>query len=98
MHQMFWPQFTPVYDGTAESGAYDVQPAAAWPPSTKKPLSMMRPAENVVQNDSMLRNGKAMSRAPIMSGMLKLPKAPDWIVLCTNKISMVACMGHAHSQ
>src|SRR2546422_9690450 len=92
MHQMFCPQFTPVYCATAESGAYDVQPAAAWPPSTKKPLSMMRPAENVVQNDSMLRNGKAMSRAPIMSGMQKLPKAPARIGMVTEKIMMGACM------
>src|SRR5215510_12018022 len=95
MHQRFWPQFTPVYEGTAERGAYDVQPAAAWPPSTKKPLSMMMPAPKVVQNESMLRKGKAMSRAPIMSGMQKLPKAPARIGMITKKIMMVACMVNA---
>ena len=84
-----------MYCATAESGAYDVQPAAAWPPSTKNPLSMMRPAENVVQNDSMLRKGKAMSRAPIMSGMQKLPKAPARIGMITKKIMMVACIVNA---
>ncbi len=47
---------------------------------------------NVVQNDSMLRNGKAMSRAPIMSGMQKLPKAPARMGMITKKIMMVACM------
>src|SRR5262245_65829591 len=95
MHQRFWPQFTPVYDGTAESGAYDVQPAAAWPPSTKKPESMMRPAPKVVQNDSMLRTGNAMSRAPIISGMQKLPKAPARIGMTTKKSMNVACLGKA---
>src|SRR5258708_38320710 len=92
MHQMFWPQFTPVYCGTAESGAYEVQPAAAWPPSTKKPESMMSPALEVTQNDSMLRVGNAMSRAPIMSGMQKFPKAPARIGMITKKIMIVACM------
>src|SRR5262247_2414729 len=95
MHQMFWPQFTPVYEGTAESGAYDVQPAAAWPPSTKKPLSMMTPAVAVVQNDSMFRKGNAMSRAPIINGMQKLPKAPARIGMITKKIMIVACMVNA---
>src|SRR5919108_6136671 len=95
MHHRFWPQLTPVYSGTAESGTYEVQPAAAWPPSTKKPDSMMTPAVNVTQNDSMLRTGKAMSRAPIMSGMQKLPKAPARIGMITKKIMIVACMVNA---
>ena len=94
MHQMFWPQFTPVYDGTEESGAYEVQPAAAWPPSTKKPQSMMMPALNVTQNESMLRNGNAMSRAPIISGMQKFPKAPARIGMITKKIMIVAHERH----
>ena len=95
MHQMFWPQFTPVYDGTEESGAYEVQPAAAWPPSTKKPQSMMMPALNVTQNESMLRNGNAMSRAPIISRMQKFPKAPARIGMITKKIMIVACIVNA---
>src|SRR4029434_1168381 len=95
MHQMFCPQFTPVYEGTAESGAYDVQPAAAWPPSTKKPESMMTPALALTKNDSMLRNGNAMSRAPIMSGMQKFPNEPARIGMITKKIMMVACIVNA---
>src|SRR6266850_1388754 len=95
MHQRFWPQFTPVYEATADSGAYDVQPAAAWPPSTKNPESMMRPALPVTQNESMLRNGKAMSRAPIISGMQKFPKDPARIGMITKKIMIVACMVNA---
>src|SRR5438876_6145019 len=90
MHQMFCPQFTPVYAGTAESGAYDVQPAAAWPPSTKKPESMMRPALHVTQNESMLRNGNAMSRAPIISGTQKVPKEPARIRYSTKTITIRA--------
>src|SRR4029453_5418742 len=92
MHQMFWPQFTPVYAGTDDSGAYDVQPAAAWPPSTKKPESMMTPALAVTQNESMLRNGNAISRAPIISGMQKFPNQPARIGMITKKIMMVACI------
>src|SRR2546422_8868882 len=95
MHQIFEPKSTPWYAGTAESGAYDVQPAAAWPPSTKKPESMMTPALAVTQNDSMLRNGNAMSRAPIMSGMQKFPKEPARIGMITKKIMIVACIVNA---
>ena len=40
----------------------------------------------------MLRNGKAMSRAPICSGMRKLPNPPVRAVVSTKKIMMVPCM------
>ena len=56
---------------------------------------MMTPASAVTQNDSMLSSGKAMSRAPIMSGMQKLPKAPTRIGMITKKIMIVACMVNA---
>ena len=56
---------------------------------------MMTPALAVTQNESMLRNGNAMSRAPIMSGMQKFPKAPARIGMITKKIMMVACMVNA---
>src|SRR5207247_1050838 len=51
---------------------------------------MMMPALPVTQNDSMLRNGNAMSRAPIISGMQKFPKAPARIGMITKKIMIVA--------
>src|SRR4030095_8086398 len=95
MHQMFWPQFTPVYEGTAESGAYEVQPDAASPPSTKKTESMLRPPPHVTQNERSLRNGNAIARAPIMSGMQKFPKAPARIGMITKKIMIVACIVNA---
>ncbi len=83
---------TPLYAGLAESGGYDVHPAAAEPPSTVKLASMMMAAGTEVQNDSMFRNGNAMSRAPIMSGMRKLPKHPTRIGMTAKKIMIVACM------
>src|SRR5206468_2458635 len=73
----------------------DRQPAAAWPPSTQKPDSMMRPALSGTQNDRMLRKGNAMSRAPIISGMQKFPKAPARIGMITKKIMIVACIVNA---
>ena len=55
----------------------------------------MTPAQAVTQNDSMLRSGNAMSRAPIMSGIRKLPKAPARIGMITKKIMIVACIVNA---
>ena len=40
----------------------------------------------------MFRVGKAMSSAPIMSGIKKLPNAPARIGMITKKIMIVACM------
>ena len=45
-----------------------------------------------VQNDSMLSLGKAMSRAPTISGIRKLPKHPTMIGMTTKKIMRVACI------
>src|SRR5690349_18249389 len=92
MIQRFWPVVTPLYAGTADSGGYDVQPAAAGPFSTKKLEIMMMPAGTDTQNESMFSSGNAMSRAPIMSGIRKLPKQPTRIGMIAKKIMMVACM------
>src|SRR2546427_4287501 len=53
---------------------------------------MIKPALNGVQNDSMWGKGKAMARAPIISGMQKFPKQPARIGMMTKKIMIVACM------
>ena len=53
---------------------------------------MITPATAPTQNDSMLSTGNAMSRAPIISGMRKLPKQPTRIGMTTKKIMIVACM------
>src|SRR5262245_53633998 len=53
---------------------------------------MMMADGTMVQNDSMLSSGNAMSRAPIISGMRKFPKHPTKIGMIAKKIMMVACM------
>src|SRR2546427_11743956 len=85
MSQRFCPQFTPVYAGTALSGAYAVQPEAACPWGTKKPASITAPERNAIQMESMLRRGKAMSRAPVISGVQKVPQGPARIRVVTKK-------------
>ena len=39
------------------------------PPSAKKLASIITPATGSIQNDSAFRRGKAMSGAPIISGI-----------------------------
>ncbi len=50
------------------------------------------PAGTALQKESAFRSGKAMSRAPIIRGMRKLPKHPTRIGMTAKKIMMVACM------
>src|SRR5262245_3895437 len=78
-----------------ESVAYDVQPDAAAPPSTKKLHSMNANAGHMNQYDIMFSLGNAMSRAPIISGIRKLPNAPVSQGMMTKKIITVACMLNA---
>src|SRR6516164_7697754 len=75
----------------ANSG-YEVQPEAAAPPSTKKLMRMTAKAGHMNQYDIMFSLGNAMSRAPIMSGMVKLPNAPVSSGIITKKIMIDACM------
>ena len=96
MHQRFWPQFTPVYAGTAESGAYDVQPAAAWPPSTKKPESMMTPALAVdPERQHVEERERHVARADHRAECRSSPKRAARIGMITKKIMIVACMVNA---
>ncbi len=53
---------------------------------------MITLATTATQNESMLRNGKAMSRAPIISGIRKFPKQPTRIGITAKKIMIVACI------
>ncbi len=46
----------------------------------------------MVQYDSMLRKGYAMSRAPICSGMMKLPNPLTRAIETTKKIITVPCI------
>src|SRR5207248_462957 len=73
-------------------GGYEVQPAAAAPPGTKKLARMMAKAGHMNQYDIMFNFGNAMSLAPIISGIVKLPKAPVSSGMMTKKIITVACI------
>ena len=44
------------------------------------------------QYENMLSRGNAMSRAPIMRGIKKLPNAPVSSGMITKKIMIVACI------
>src|SRR5262249_31091366 len=65
---------------------YEVQPAAGAPPSTKKLIKISVKAGHMNQYDSMFSFGKAMSRAPTISGMVKLAKAPTSLEMTTKRI------------
>src|SRR5436190_1256840 len=74
---------------------YDVQPAPAAPPGatpSAKLIKIEMNAGHMNQYDSMLSLGNAMSGAPIMSGIVKLPKAPASKGMITKKIMIDACM------
>ena len=64
----------------------------AGPPGTKKEASRTSTEGTKVQNESMFRKGNAMSPAPIISGIRKLPKAPVRIVVRKKKIITVPCI------
>src|SRR5688500_11122804 len=71
---------------------YEVQPLPAAPPSTKKLDRMTMKAGHMNQYDIMFNLGKAMSLAPIISGMRKLPNPPVRNGMITKKIITEACM------
>ncbi len=64
--QKSWPW--PFEYSAVESGTYDVQPADGSSPNAKLEYRTIAPATRS-QYESALRRGKAMSRAPIISGM-----------------------------
>ena len=67
-------------------GAYMVHPEAAAPSGTMKLARTHTVATTYVQNESMLRKGKAMSRAPICRGISRLPKPPIMMGVIAQKI------------
>src|ERR1700730_16927989 len=88
-----WPQ--PEFgaaNSMSERVGYEVQPAAAPPPGTKKLARMMAKAGHMNQYDIMFSFGNAMSLAPIISGIVKLPNAPVNSGMMTKKIITEACM------
>src|SRR5262245_25374225 len=85
-----WP--APGAPIAVDSVAYAVQPACADPSGTKNDDVSTVVAAAIVQNDSMLRRGNAMSRAPISSGTQKLPKPPIRMGVTAKKIMIVPCI------
>src|SRR4051812_50195195 len=75
-HQKIWPRCTPVRSERALSGAYDVQPAAALPPSTKNPASMSRPAGPPLQKHPLLIPRDGLSGGPLLCGVREFPETP----------------------
>ena len=55
-------------------------------------MSIATKAKGMHQYDSMFSFGNAMSRAPIISGIVKLPKAPVRIGMITRKIITDPCI------
>ena len=53
---------------------------------------MMIPAGGRTQKESMLMRGKAMSSAPIWSGIRRFPKTPASIGISAKNTMNVACM------
>jgi hypothetical protein len=52
----------------------------------------MIPERKNTQKDNALKNGKAISRAPIFSGIKKLPKTPTNKGIITRNTITVACI------
>src|SRR5262249_20351508 len=100
---MTWPQPEPAWAGDSKPWpaamvtlaivGYDVHPEAPAPPGGRKKLSRMgRKARQMNQYDIMFSLGNAMSGAPIISGIVKLPNAPVKSGMMTRNIITVACM------
>src|SRR5579884_4239163 len=74
----------------SETGGYSVQPASGAP--TKNEANKSAPAGGKSQKLNMLSHGNATSRAPIMRGMMMLPKPPVTSGIVTNQTIAVPCM------
>jgi hypothetical protein len=75
-----------------ESGGYVVHPAEAAPSCDVKERMTRTPEMKNVQYEYMLSFGNAMSRAPIISGMQKLPNAPMRMGVIAQKIMIRPCI------
>ena len=53
---------------------------------------MMTPATGMIQKDTMLMRGNAMSSAPIWSGIRRLPKTPAMSGMSAKNTMKVACI------
>ena len=70
----------------AEELILERDPAAAVPYGTMKLARTISPDNTHVQKDSVFSRGNAMSRAPIIRGMVRFPKAPIIMGVMAQKI------------
>src|SRR6201987_2784451 len=91
-HQRLWPAWLPLKAPFADRGAYQVHPAAGKPVGTKKLESRIIPDTKNSQNDKALKNGNAISGAPILSGIRKFQKTPPNKAITPGRPITVACM------
>ena len=68
------------------NGAYRVQPAAVAPPGTKKELTSKIAAGGNSQNEKLFIRAKAISAAPIWSGIIQLAKPTKAGMIAPNTI------------
>ena len=73
------------------SGGYMVQPPAGAPPAVNSVDSSSAKANGRIQNDRLFMRGSAMSGAPIISGIIQLPR-PTKAGITAPKIITSACM------
>ena len=72
-------------------GAYKVHPAAGAPPGIKKELTSIRAAGIISQKLKLFMRAKAMSLAPICSGIIQLAKPTKAGMMAPNTM-MMPCM------
>src|SRR6266403_384836 len=77
---------------TALKGAYEVQPEIGGPSGMTNARTNTRKATSVIQNDIILKRGKAISSAPIWIGRKKLPNAANGALVSTKNTISVPCM------
>ena len=73
------------------SGAYSVQPAAGAPPGIKNEPTSIRAAGIISQKLKLFMRAKAMSEAPICSGIIQLAKPTKPGMMAPNTM-MMPCM------
>ena len=83
-------QSAPAVPSASEIGGYSVQPACGPPNSIE--LKRITAATGTIQKLTMLSQGNATSRAPIWSGITKLPSAPVTSGISTSQTIAVPCI------
>src|SRR5450830_257718 len=70
-----------------DNGAYSVQPAAVAPPGTRNEVANNSAAGGSSQNEKLFMRAKAMSEAPICSGIIQFAKPTKAGMMAPNTIT-----------